>query len=172
MNKNDLIIYEFNKIDILDLSEEQQLQLANEIVSNVNIKQLEEQIHDCILNLTGVGGPNWLSDAVYLALDNQKRLELVHQLLYYLDIFKSDVKYLRRIKDKYIESEKVYSFLLYTKDLIRTILDYGSYSKEDYETQIKQLEEAKKRNILSYYSGNKVIEDKKTDNTKSKSLGD
>lgn len=159
MNKNDLIIYEFHQLDILDLTEEQQLQLAQDLISDVNISQLEDKIHECILKLSSVGGPSFGADAVYIALDNQKRLELVHQLLYYLDIFKSDVKHLKKEfkKYNYIDGEKIYGFLYYTKDLINTIYDYSEYRKEDIETQLKQLEE--QNNILSYFKTVNVVQE-------------
>lgn len=159
MNKNDLIIYEFHQLDILDLTEEQQLQLAQDLIRNVNISQLEDKIHECILKLSSVGGPSFGADVVYIALDNQKRLELVHQLLYYLDIFKADVKHLKKEfkKEHYIDGEKIYGFLHYTKDLINTIYDYSEYRKEDIEIQLKQLEEQK--NILSYFKTVNVVQE-------------
>lgn len=159
MNKNDLIIYEFHQLDILDLTGEQQLQLTQDLISNVNIKQLEEKIHECILKLSGVGGPSFGADAVYIALDNQKRLELVHQLLYYLNIFRADVKHLKKEfrNYNYIDGEKIYDFLHYTKNLINTIYDYSEYRKKDIETQLMQLEGQK--NILSYFNTVNVVQE-------------
>lgn len=171
MNKNDLIIYEFNQLDISDLSEEQQVELAQDIISNVNIRQLENKIHECILNLSGVGGPCLGADTVYIALDNQKRLEFVHQLLYFLDIFKADVSHLKRAKKDYIDGEQIYSFLHYTKELINTVYEYGNFKKEDIETQIRQLEESKNKNILSYFNNVHVVKElPNTENSKIEEL--
>lgn len=146
MKSNDIIIYKFHQLDIFDMSEEEQQQLTQILLDNANLRQLEDKIHECILNLSGIGGPSFGANATYIALDNQKRLELVHQLLYYLNIFKMDIKYLKREynKNNYIDGEKIYSFLHYTKDLIDTIYDYGTYRKEDIETQIRQINEWKK----------------------------
>lgn len=38
MKKNDLIIYEFRQLELTDLTEKQQEQLAKELIENVNIK--------------------------------------------------------------------------------------------------------------------------------------
>lgn len=156
MNKNDLVIYEFKDIDIDDLTEEQRMITANYLVSNVNIRKLEDEIHKCILNLSGVGGPSFGADISWLALDNQKRLELVHQLLYYLDIFKSDIKYLKKNLNKtYIDDEQIYSFLYYAKDLIRTILQYGQFKQDSIKEQLKQIEDRNK--LLELLNGSVVL---------------
>lgn len=91
-----------------------------------------------------------MADTQYIALDNQKRLELVYMLLYNLDIFKADIKYMKKHIDDYsMDSERIYSFLYYTKELIDTIYDYGEYRKEDLKTQLKQL--ATHKIVLSAY---------------------
>lgn len=145
MTKNDLIICEMKQLDIFELSYEEQLNLSEQLINNVNIKQLENKIHEIILKLSGVGGPCFGADIDYIALDNQKRLELIHQLLYFLDIFKSDVKYFKSEfkKTSYynIDSEKIYGFLSYTKDLINSIFDYGNYQRDEIQKELKLLEE-------------------------------
>lgn len=140
MKNNDMIIYNMNNIEIYDLSSEQAIFLKDTIIKNVNIKQLEEKIHEIILKLTGVGAPSFGADAVYIALDNQKRLELTYKLLYNLDIFKSFCKNFKSNKHNCnFESDYIYSFLIYTKDLVNIIYDYGEYRKLDLEEQKKQV---------------------------------
>lgn len=146
MKNNDMIIYNLNNIEIYDLSSEQAIFLKDIIVKNVNIKQLEEKIHEVILKLTGVGAPSFGADAVYIALDNQKRLELTYNLLYNLDMFKSFRKNFK--SNKYncsFEIDYIYSFLIYTKKLVDTIYDYGEYHKLDLEEQKKQVLIAKEK---------------------------
>ena len=148
VTKNDMIIYEVNQLDITDLTDEQLNYVTDVITDNINIKELEDKIHECILNLTGVGGPNFGADATYIALDNQKRLELVHQLLYYLDIVKGYTQNFKKHKRKntYIDSEQRISFLV--KDFVNTIWNYGEYKEFDKQEQIRQLEEAKQIRML------------------------
>ena len=82
MNKNELILYKLNKLEISELTDEEQNELAKLLVDEVNIKKLEEQIKDLILWLSSAAPPSFGADARYIALDNQKRLEIIHKLLY------------------------------------------------------------------------------------------
>ena len=145
MNK-DMIIYEVNNIDLYDLNSNQLRELKNEIINNVNISKLEEKINQVILKLSGVGEPSFGADIKYIALDNQKRLNLIYMLSYNFNLFKADVKYLKRHKnDPSIDDEKIFMFLLKTKDIINTILDYGEFTLKEQEEQLKYLNDVNKR---------------------------
>lgn len=151
MKKNDLIIYEISKdINIEELNNEQLLQLKDTIIYNININKLEEQVNNTILKLSGVTKPCFGADLNFIANDNQNRLELIHQLLYNFNIVKSEVKYLKRNKNNYyIDSEKVYGFLIELQDLVKSILKYSEFKLEEdlelerylEEIKIKQLKE-------------------------------
>lgn len=139
--KNDLIIYGMSGMEIYDLTPEQTVDLSLELIKNMNMNKLEEQLHEVILKLSGVGGPSFGADVVYIALDNQKRLELIHQLLYYFDIIKAKSKYIKRHLDDYDLDDICLNYLWNTKQLVDNIYEYGKYKKEDLETQIRQLHE-------------------------------
>lgn len=139
--KNDLIIYGMNGMEIYGLTAEQIVDLSLELIKNMNMNKLEEQIHEVILKLSGVGGPSFGADTVYIALDDQKRLELIHQLLYYFDIIKAKSKYIKKHLNDYDLDDICFDYLWNTKQLVDNIFEYGKYKKEDLETQIKQLYE-------------------------------
>ena len=152
MNKTDLIICAFNKIttsDLFCMELEEQATMLKEIVHNININDLEDKIHEVILKLSGVGGPCFGADAVELALDNQKRLELIYSLLYNFDIIKSYTKQFKKeirnnTYDKLLD-DRTYSYLRYVHDLVETIFDYGNYKQESVK---KELLAIKKREEL------------------------
>lgn len=145
MNKNEIIIYEMNSLDICDLTSDQIDTLATNILNNVNIKQLEEKVHEVILKLSGVGEPTWDADMNYIALDNQKRLSLIYMLMYNMDLFKADVKNLKANKlGCRNDEEKVFNFISRTKDLIESIVNYGEFSAKEQAEQQKYLADINK----------------------------
>lgn len=146
MKRNEMVIYEVKNLDLYNLENEQLEQITGDILTNVNISKLEEKINQVILKLSGVGEPSFGADIKYIALDNQKRLNLIYMLSYNFNLFKSDVRYLKRHKnDSSIDSEKLSSFLFKTKDIINTILDYGEFTLKEQEEQTKYLNEINKK---------------------------
>lgn len=146
MKRNEMVIYEVKNLDLYNLEHEQLEQITNDILTNVNMSKLEEKINQVILKLSGVGEPSFGADIKYIALDNQKRLNLIYMLSYNFNLFKADVKYLKRHKnDTSIDSEKLLSFLFKTKDIINTILDYGEFTLKEQEEQLKYLNDVNKR---------------------------
>lgn len=146
MKRNEMIIYEVKNLDLYNLEHEQLEQITDDILTNVNMYKLEEKINQVILKLSGVGEPSFGADIKYIALDNQKRLNLIYMLSYNFNLFKADVKYLKRHKnDPSIDSEKLSSFLFKTKDIINTILDYGEFTLKEQEEQLKYLNDVNKR---------------------------
>lgn len=147
---NDLIIKEMNNIDIYDLSEEQVIELKQNIISNVNISKLNEAVGKACMNLSQVGPPSFMADAVYIALDNQKRLDIIYSLMNNFNLFKNDVKNFRKNKNNCNENyDYVFSFISNTKDLVESIVTFGEFKKEEYKENIKQLEENKRRYLES-----------------------
>lgn len=149
MNKNDIIIYEVNSLDITDLTSEQIDTLASNIINTVNIKQLEEKVHEVILKLSRVGDPTLDADIEYIAMDNQQRLNLIYMLMYNMDLFKYDVKNLKHNRLGCREdSDKIYSFIYRTKELIQSIMNYGQFSYKEYQEQQKYLQELNNKYML------------------------
>ena len=67
-------------------------------------------------------------------------------LNYNLNCFKSDVKYLRKYKDDIsIDDEKIFMFLLKTKDMVETIINYGEFTVKEKQEQQKYLEQINKK---------------------------
>lgn len=143
---NDLIIKEINNVDLCDLTGEQLIELKQYIVSNINVNKLGESITKACLNLSQVGPPSFMADAVYIALDNQKRLDIIYSLMNNFDLFKNDVKNFKKNKSNCNDNtEYIYNFLDRTKDLVKSIIEFGEFKQEEYEENMKQLEENKRK---------------------------
>lgn len=146
---NDLIIKEVSNIDLCDLTEEQLVELKQNIVSNINISKLNEAITKACMNLSQVGPPSFMADAVYIALDNQKRLDIIYSLMNNFDLFKNDVKNFKKNKSNCNDNtEYIYNFLDRTKDLVKSIIEFGEFKQEEYKEykeNMKQLEENKRK---------------------------
>lgn len=146
MNKKDLILYQINELSICDLTEEQVENVVTNILDNVSIGKLEEKVQEVILKLSGVGEPSLFADIEFIALDNQKRLNLIHSLTYNLNIFKANYKNLK--KNKYScreDNDRVFNFLINTQEIIKVIIEYAEFNyKEKLENQ-KYIEELNKK---------------------------
>lgn len=142
---NDLIIRKINNIDIYDLEDEQIFELKDTIVKNVNLKQLRESVNKAVLNLSGVGDPTWNADLNFIALDNQKRLNIVYMLISNLEMFEISVSNIK--KNKYgcaMDSEQSLRFLGITKDLVDTIIKFGEFKMDEAYQNKLELEENKR----------------------------
>lgn len=142
---NDLIIRKINNIDIYDLEEEQIFELKDTIVKNVNLKQLRESVNKAVLNLSGVGDPTWNADLNFIALDNQKRLNIVYMLISNLEMFEISVSNIK--KNKYgcaMDSEQSLRFLGITKDLVDTVIKFGEFKMDEAYQNKLELEENKR----------------------------
>lgn len=137
---NKLIISEMKQINIYDLNDDEVRVLAANIIENINLKQLKEEVIKTCLKLTGVGSPSLGCDVKFIALDNQRRLELTHMLLSNFDLFESYVKNFKRNKSNCRENDDyIFNFLYKTKDLVDTIIDYGEFRLKEKEDNQKQL---------------------------------
>lgn len=142
---NDLIIRKINNIDIYDLEEEQIFELKDTIVKNVNLKQLRESVNKAVLNLSGVGDPTWNADLNFIALDNQKRLNIIYMLISNLEMFEISVSNIK--KNRYgcaMDSEQSLRFLGITKDLVNTIIKFGEFKIDEAYQNKLELEENKR----------------------------
>ena len=142
---NDLIIRKINNIDIYDLEEEQIFELKDTIVKNVNLKQLRESVNKAVLNLSGVGDPTWNADLNFIALDNQKRLNIIYMLISNLEMFEISVSNIK--KNRYgcaMDSEQSLRFLGITKDLVDTIIKFGEFKMDEAYQNKLELEENKR----------------------------
>lgn len=142
---NDLIIRKINNIDIYDLEDEQIFELKDTIVKNVNLKQLRESVNKAVLNLSGVGDPTWNADLNFIALDNQKRLNIIYMLISNLEMFEISVSNIK--KNRYgcaMDSEQSLRFLGITKDLVNTIIKFGEFKIDEAYQNKLELEENKR----------------------------
>lgn len=147
---NDLIIKEINSIDIYDLTEGQVIELKQNIVSSVNISKLNEAVEKACMNLSQVGPPSFMADAVYIALDNQKRLDIIYGLINNFNLFKNDVKNFRKNKNNCNENyDYIFNFISNTKDLVESIVQFGEFKQEEYKENMKQLEDNKRKYLES-----------------------
>ena len=96
---NELILKQMQNIELSDLEEEQIVALQQNIISNVNLNKMREQVELACRNLSQVTPPSFMADVKYIALDNQKRLELIFKLLDSFTMFEKDVKLFRRNKN-------------------------------------------------------------------------
>lgn len=162
MEKDILVLYKAKTINLIELEGKEIEEVCEIMMKNINIKKLEEKIHDLILDLSGVAPPSFGADACYIALDNQKRLEISHQLLLYCDSVKSYFKYLKKNR-KQSDLEQKYDFLVYLQKLAENILEYGKYKEDDIKTQIQQIEDGKKQQKLLYDLDLRISVNKRSD---------
>ena len=147
---NDLIIKEINSVDLDNMTGEQLNELKEYIVSNINISKLNEAITKSCLNLSQVAPPSFMADAVWLALDNQKRLDIIYKLMNNFNFIKDDVKNFRKNKNNCNDNiDYVYSFLSRTKDLVESIIEFGEFKHEECKENIKQLKENERKYLES-----------------------
>lgn len=139
---NDLIIKEINNVDLCDLTEEQVIELKQNIVSNVNISKLNEAVTNACMNLSLVGPPSFMADAVYIAIDNQRRLDIIYKLINNFNLFKNDVKNFKKNKNNCNNNyDYMFNFLSNTKDLVESVVEFGEFKQDKHKENMKQLEE-------------------------------
>lgn len=142
---NELILKEMKSIDLFDLQEEQVIALQQNIISNVNLNKMREQVETACRNLSQVGPPCFGADAVFIAKDNQERLELIFKLLDRFNKFEKDVKCFRKNKNNCNNNyEYVFNFLLGTQDLVNAVLDHSNFKIKEWEEKNRQVQEIKR----------------------------
>lgn len=143
MNKQDLIIYEMKEISLYDLEDDQVMTLATNFVKSINLSKLNKAVTNACIKLSGVTPPSFLADARWIALDNQKRLEIIWKMLDSFNKFEADIKNLRGrrknwLQDKNVNFDYIFQFLLNTKDLISSVSEYGEFKANEVEENRKQ----------------------------------
>lgn len=151
MKGNELMLQTFQEMDLYSMSEQMVIDTKDQLLQNVNISNLEKEVKKAILKLSRVGQPSLGADAVYIALDNQARLDIIYQLLDTFELFKTQTKNLKRNKyncntDNF---EYVFDYLLRTQNLFKTIYNYAEFQYKEkmanqkaiVEHNIKLLEE-------------------------------
>lgn len=139
---NELILHEIKDLELSDLQEEQVIALQQSIISNVNINKMREQVEGACRNLSQVAPPCIGADLVFIAKDNQERLELIFKLLNSFSMFEKDVKCFRRNKNNCNDNyEYIYNFLLNTQDMINAVLDHSNFKIKEWEENNKYMQE-------------------------------
>lgn len=142
---NELILKQMQNIELSDLKEEQIIALQQNIISNVNLNKMREQVETACRNLSQVGPPCFGADAVFIAKDNQERLELIFKLLDRFNKFEKDVKCFRRNKCNCNNNyEHIFNFLLNTQDLVNAVLDHSDFKIKEWEENNRQVQEIKR----------------------------
>lgn len=144
VNSNQVIFNKLQDEDLLyEMTDPEIKELAKYISDNINLKALERAITKATLNLSGVGGPSFMADAKWLAMDNQKRLELIYMLTNNFQLFKGNLTNYRRNKlDLQNNTEGLLRFILTLKNLFKTTIDFQDFKLEEHKENIKQLEES------------------------------
>lgn len=138
MKGNELILQTFQEMDLYSMSEQMVIDTKDQLLENVNISNLEKQVKNAILKLSGVGQPSLGADVEYIALDNQARLNIIYQLLNTFELFKTQTRNLKRNKyncntDNF---EYVFNYLTRTQELFKSIYSYAEFQhKEHIENQ-------------------------------------
>ena len=144
--KFELILKNTNELSIYGLTDKQIEDVTWNILDNVSISKLEEKVQEVILKLSGVGEPSFGADIKFIALDNQKRLNLIYNLTYNFNIFKANYKNLKKNKYRCREdSDKVFNFLINTQDIIKVIIEYAEFNYNEKLENQKYIEELNKK---------------------------
>ncbi len=143
MPKQDLVIYEMKEISLYDLDEEQIMILANNLVNSISLSKLNKAVKDACIKLAGVAPPSFLADAKWIALDNQKRLEIIWEMLDSFNKVEADIKNLKGKLKKYLQDKEqdfdyIFQFLLNTKSLVTSIYEYGEFKANEVKENEKQ----------------------------------
>ena len=142
---NELILNEIKNTDLYDLQKDEMVALQQNIISNVNLNKMREQVETACRNLSQVGPPCFGADAVFIAKDNQERLELIFKLLDRFNKFEKDVKCFRRNKNNCNNNyEYVFNFLLGTQDLVNAVIKHSDFKIKEWEENNRQVQEIKR----------------------------
>lgn len=134
-NENLQILQAVKSVDIMELDEDTVKALSVAITSNANLNKMREQVEYACRDLSQVGPPSFGADVVFLAKDNQERLELIFKLLNSFNNFESIIKCLRKNKNNCRDNyDQLISLLFTTQDLANAVLDHSDF-------KIKELEE-------------------------------
>ena len=145
MTKENELIIRSSAINVYELSQTELKELAVEISHKINISKFRSKIMKVIMDLSHVGSPNLCSNAREIAIDDEKRLELIYQLTYNLSIFEGWVNNVRKNKyDCINDYDAMCEMLLKIQDLMRTVIKYSDFKKSEIQKIQSQIEENKR----------------------------
>ena len=145
MTKENELIIRSSAINVYELSQTELKELAVEISHKINISKFRSKIMKVIMDLSHVGSPNLCSNTREIAIDDEKRLELIYQLTYNLSIFEGWVNNVRKNKyDCINDYDAMCEMLLKTQDLMRTVIKYSDFKKSEIQKIQSQIEENKR----------------------------
>ena len=145
MTKENELIIRASATNVYELSQTELQELAVEISHNINISKFRSKIMKVIMDLSHVGSPNLYSNAREIAIEDEKRLELIYQLAYNLSIFEGWVNNVRKNKYDCINNyDAMCEMLLKTQDLMRTVIKYSNFKKSEIQKVQSQIEENKR----------------------------
>lgn len=140
-DKNNSLLIKLSKINDLDTLEENQIYEVVETISNtINIAGLKRSINNVCMKLSRIGPPCFGADMEYLALDNQKRLDLIFSLLDSCTKIELNVKNFRRNKFNCRENiDYLYNFITDTIDTLKAVENYKSFKIQEYKENMAYL---------------------------------
>lgn len=145
MTKENELIIRASATNVYELSQTELQELAVEISHKINISKFRSKIMKVIMDLSHVGSPNLCSNAREIAIEDEKRLELIYQLTYNLSIFEGWVNNVRKNKYDCINNyDAMCEMLLKTQDLMRTVIKYSNFKKSEIQKIQSQIEENKR----------------------------
>ena len=145
MTKENELIIRASATNVYELSQTELQELAVEISHKINISKFRSKIMKVIMDLSHVGSPNLCSNAREIAIEDEKRLELIYQLTYNLSIFEGWVNNVRKNKYDCINNyDAMCEMLLKTQDLMRTVIKYSDFKKSEIQKIQSQIEENKR----------------------------
>lgn len=148
-NQKSFTIYDIINMDLCELETNQIMNLKHEIVHGIKMNNLEKLINLAILDLSKVSSPSFGADLKYIALDNQKRLELIYKLLDSFDQFKTQTKNLKRNKFSCNEdSEIALGYLYRLKNLLNSAIEHGEFKEKEMQENynyVRELQENERK---------------------------
>ena len=145
MTKENELIIRASATNVYELSQTELQELAVEIFHKINISKFRSKIMKVIMDLSHVSSPNLCSNAREIAIEDEKRLELIYQLTYNLSIFEGWVNNVRKNKYDCINNyDAMCEMLLKTQDLMRTVIKYSNFKKSEIQKIQSQIEENKR----------------------------
>lgn len=145
MTKENELIIRASATNVYELSQPELTELAIEISHKINISKFRSKIMKVIMDLSHVGSPSLYSNAREIAIEDEKRLELIYQLTYNLNIFEGWVNNVRKNKYDCIDNyDAMCEMLLKTQDLMRTVIKYSDFKKNEIQKIQSQIEESKR----------------------------
>lgn len=142
MEKSLMVLQSFRDIDLYEQDEEAIINIKDEVVESIKISELEKMVNKAIIKLSSVTNPCFGANIKYITLDNQKRLELIYELLSNFEDVKIRTRNLKRNKQNCNEDyDGVFFYLLKVQDILNAIENYVDFRKEERIEAIKTVQQ-------------------------------